>query len=40
MRGETRREGRYIPYDAFAYLGLTPDDMPLVQDLLASAVPA
>ena len=39
MRGETRREGRYIPYDAFAYLGLTPDDMPLVQDLLASVVP-
>ncbi|MBN1640137.1 MAG: hypothetical protein JXA09_02785 [Anaerolineae bacterium] len=33
-RSETRREGRYVPSDAFAYLGLTPDDLPLVQTLL------
>ena len=34
MRTPTRREGRYVPFDAFDALGVTVRDMPLVQQLL------
>ena len=34
MRTPTRREGRYVPFDAFDALGVTAQDMPLVRQLL------
>lgn len=35
MRTSTRREGRYIPFDAFEILGLTGEDIAFVKPLLA-----
>jgi len=35
MRTSTRREGRYVPFDAFDVLGVTAQDIPFVQRLLA-----
>jgi hypothetical protein len=34
MRTSTRREGRYIPFDAFEILGLTGEDIVFVKQLL------
>jgi hypothetical protein len=34
LRTPTRREGRYVPFDAFDALGLTVQDLPFVDQLL------
>jgi hypothetical protein len=39
LRNPRRREGRYIPFEAFAVLGLDAKDLPFVQDLLRVQAP-